>query len=251
MKNSIPSTVLPERLQYTKYYEHDGMLRAYANRAMVLAFLFGGIAIASLAFAIYVRIQPPTIIRVDKDGGASVVGTVGVSPKSVALHRGGAAEAAADETAPSEIEAKAAVRNFLEQYLGYTPATVDQNMAHALNMMTANLRAYTLGKLRDEDTVGKIKNDRITSQLKIRTIEPVKDSPWTYVAFGVKEVHRLRDRVESTDRIVGRYNIRLVQDRRSETNPSGLLVAEFSEQQMVGERDDDLLQQSKIAGDRK
>jgi hypothetical protein len=79
----------------------------------------------------------------------------------------------------------------------------------------------------------------------------VKDSPWTYVAFGVKEVRRLRDQVESTDRIVGRYNIRLVQDRRSETNPSGLLVAEFSEQQMVGERDDDPLQQSKIAGDGK
>ena len=27
----------PERLHYTKYYEHDGALRAYANRAMVLA----------------------------------------------------------------------------------------------------------------------------------------------------------------------------------------------------------------------
>jgi hypothetical protein len=68
----------------------------------------------------------------------------------------------------------------------------------------------------------------------------------TYVAFGVKEVRRVRNKVESTDRIVGRYNVRLVQDRRSESNPSGLLVADFSEQQMVGERDGDLLQQSQI-----
>ncbi len=248
MKGSIDRKELPERLQYTKYYEHDGMLRAYANRAMVMAFLFAGIAVASLAFAIYVRVQPPTVIRVGQDGVAAAVGAANAGPKALDLHPFQTAEAA-DDTAPTEIEARAVVRNFLEQYLAYTPSTVDQNMARALNMMTANLRAYTLGQLRDQDTVGKIKADRITSQLQIRSIEPVKDASWTYVVFGVKEVRRLRDRVESTDRIVARYNIRLVQDRRSETNPSGLLVAEFSEQQMVGERDDDLRQQSRIAGD--
>lgn len=251
MKRALPRTELPERLQYTKYYEHDGMLRAYANRAMVTSFLFGAIAIGSLAFAIYLRIQPPTIIRVNEDGTASVVGAGATGSTALDLHPFATARAATDQTAPTEIEAKAVVRSFLEHYLAYTPPTVDQNLARALNMMTANLRSYTLGKLRDDDTVGKIKQDRITSQLMIRTIEPVKDSPWAYVAFGVKEVRRLRDQVESTDRIVGRYNIRLVQDRRSETNPSGLLVAEFSEQQMVGERDDDLLQRSKIAGDTK
>ncbi len=50
------------------------MLRAYANRAMFLAILFAVIALSSLGFAIYVRIQPPTVIRVDKDGNAVVVG---------------------------------------------------------------------------------------------------------------------------------------------------------------------------------
>ena len=153
---------------------------------------------------------------------------------------------AASDPAPTELEAKASVRRFLENYQSYTPATVDQNLAIALNMMTANLRTYSLGKLRDEDTIGKIKDDRIISQFAIRTIEPVKNAPLTYVAFGVKEVRRVRNKVESTDRIVGRYNVRLVQDRRSELNPSGLLVADFSEQQMVGERDGDLLQQSQI-----
>ena len=237
-------TDLPERVQYTKYYEHDGMLRAYANRSMVLAMLFAVIAMSSLGFAIYVRVQPPTVVRVDKDGNATAVGgaaaTEGTSAASIFTAQ------AATDTAQSELEAKAVVRRFLENYQGYTAATVDQNLATALNMMTANLRTYSLGKLRDEDTVGKIKEDRITSQFLIRTIEPVKNAPWTYVAFGVKEVRRVRNRVESTDRIVGRYNVRLLQDRRSEANPSGLLVAEFSEQQMVGERDGDLLQQSQL-----
>src|SRR5260370_9409170 len=65
---------LPELNRYTKYYEHDGMLRAYANRAMLLAMIFGVLAMGSLAFAMYVRIQPPTVIRVDKDGNSLVVG---------------------------------------------------------------------------------------------------------------------------------------------------------------------------------
>ena len=236
-------TDLPERVQYTKYYEHDGMLRAYANRSMVLAMLFAVIAMSSLGFAIYVRVQPPTVVRVDKDGNATAVGAAASEGTPAAAIF--TAQAATD-TAQSELEAKAVVRRFLENYQGYTAATVDQNLATALNMMTANLRTYSLGKLRDEDTVGKIKEDRITSQFLIRTIEPVKNAPWTYVAFGVKEVRRVRNRVESTDRIVGRYNLRLLQDRRSEANPSGLLVAEFSEHQMVGERDGDLLQQSQL-----
>ena len=237
-------TDLPERVQYTKYYEHDGMLRAYANRSMVLAILFAVIAMSSLGFAIYVRVQPPTVVRVDQDGNATAVGSTAAEtkPPGVAIL---SAEAASD-TSQTELEAKAVVRRFLEHYQGYTPATIDQNLATALNMMTANLRTYSLGKLRDEDTVGKIKEDRIVSQFVIRTIEPVKNAPWTYVAFGVKEVRRVRNKVESTDRIVGRYNVRLLQDRRSESNPSGLLVAEFAEQQMVGERDGDLLQQSQI-----
>jgi len=62
------SNEAPAFARLTKYYEHDGMLRAYANRAMLLAILFGVIAFASLGFAIYVRVQPPTVIRVDKDG---------------------------------------------------------------------------------------------------------------------------------------------------------------------------------------
>ena len=64
----------PEIAGFTRYYEHDGMLRAYANRAMFLAIMFAVIALSSLGFAIYVRVQPPTVIRVDKDGNAVVVG---------------------------------------------------------------------------------------------------------------------------------------------------------------------------------
>jgi hypothetical protein len=237
---------LPEVTRYTKYYEHDGMLRAYANRAMLLAMIFGVLAMGSLGFAMYVRIQPPTVIRVDKDGNALVVG----GPRSGKVATISLSADASVGVAPTDLEGRAVVRQFLRLYLAYTPDSVDRNLSEALNMMTANLRVYSMNKLRDEDTVGKIKNDHMISDFEIRSMEHVKGTPWTYIVFGVKEVHRVKNATEATDQIVGQYNVRLVETARSETNPSGLLVAEYGEQQMVGEREAGLLQKSSLDKDR-
>lgn len=249
MKTDKKSIANPEIVTYTKYYEHDGMLRAYANRAMYSAMLFGVIALASLGFAIYVRIQPPTVIRVNKDGEATVVGArLGVNPV-VRLAGALAAEAAAttsDTAAPTDLEGRAVLRRFLLHYLSYTPDSVTRNFAESLNMMTANLRKLSMDKLRDDDTIGKIQQDQIISDFRIRSIERSRDAPWSYAVFGVKEIHKIKNGTEVTDRIVGQYNLRLVEDRRTELNPSGLLVGDYSEQQMVGERDNGLLQRSEL-----
>jgi len=218
------------------------MLRAYANRTMVLATIFGVIALCSLGFAIYVRLQPPTVIRVDKDGNASVVGAARVGPSRLFS----ISPEAASEAAPTDLEGRAVVKRFLGQYLSYTPDSVDRNLSEALNMMTTNLRTYSLNQLRDLDTVGKIKQDHIISDFEIKSIEHVKVTPWTYLAFGVKEIHQIRKGTEVTDRIVGRYTVRLVEDRRTDDNPSGLLVAEYKEQQMVGDREAGLMQHSDL-----
>jgi type IV secretory pathway TrbF-like protein len=244
MKGNIQANE-PETASCTKYYEHDGMLRAYANRSMVLAMVFGVLALVALGFAIYIRLQPPTVIRVDKDGNATVVGAAAHPPAKAGFSLGLSAEAAA-EAAPTDLEGRAAVRRFLDHYLSYTPDSVDRNLAESLNMMTANLREYTMNRLRDDDTVGKVKDEHIISDFRIRTIEPVIGTAWAYVAFGVKEVHRVHNGTESSDRIVARYNVRLVEERRSELNPSGLLVAQYSEQQMVGDRENGLLQNSAL-----
>jgi hypothetical protein len=242
---------IPENAGYIRYYEHDGMLRAYANRAMLLATLFAIITVGSLGFAIYVRVQPPTVIRVDKEGNAVVVGETRknrVSQLELTL----AAQAASPEAdssagaAPTDLEGKAVVRRFLEHYLSYTPDSAPRNLAESLNMMTTNLRTFTMNQLRDDDIIGRIRQGYIISDFRIRSIERTKNGPWDYVAFGVKEVHKVKDGAEVTDRIVGQYNLRLVEDERSEFNPSGLLVAEYSEKQMVGERDNSLEQRSEL-----
>jgi len=248
MRTMAESRTVPEITAYTKYYEHDGMLRAYANRAMFLALLFGVIACGSLGFAIYVRIQPPTIIRVDKDGTATVVGArTAIDPTSkLELMLSATGGAASDSTAPSDLEGRAVLRRFLQHYLSYTPDSVTRNFAESLNMMTGNLRKLTMDKLRDDDTIGKIQQDQIISDFRIRSIERSKDAPWSYVVFAVKEIHRIKNGTEVTDRIVGQYNLRLMEERRTELNPSGLLIADYSEQQMVGDRDNSLLQRSEL-----
>src|SRR5437899_286012 len=102
MMKTRDSQAAPEVARLTRYYEHDGMLRAYANRAMFLAILFGVIASASLGFAIYVRIQPPTVIRVDKDGNATVVGGgTRTNPMSAIETMLTAQAASPDTTAPA------------------------------------------------------------------------------------------------------------------------------------------------------
>ena len=247
MRNIDRIRELPEVTRYTKYYEHDGMLRAYANRAMLLAMIFGVLATVSFAFAMYVRLQPPTVIRIDKDGNASVVGGPRASSAATfTLAAGSSMADAFSAIAPTDLEGRAVVRQFLGRYLAYTPDSVDRNLSEALNMMTANLRVYSMNKLRDEDTVGKIKNDHVISDFVIRSIEHVKGTPWTYTIFGVKEVHRVKNQAEATDQIVGRYNVRLVETARSELNPSGFLVAEYGEEQMVGDREAGLLQKSAL-----
>ena len=232
-----------EKVRYGRYYEHDGMLRAYANRSMVMAMIFGVLAIGSFVFAVYVRLMPPTVVRVDELGNATVVGGTPAAGRSHGL----TFLTSAAESAPSDVEAKAVVRRFLTHYLTYTPATVDREMADALNMMTGNFKSLVMNRLRDDDTLNKISDDHIISSFTIRNIDAVKGTPLTYTVFGVKEIHRLKNKQETTDQIVGRYNVRLLVERRTEYNPSGLLVADYWEQQMVGDRNTTLSQQDGIS----
>ncbi len=218
------------------------MLRAYANRAMALALMFGVIAMGSLAFAVYVRLQPPTVVRVEASGESTAFSpNPGDTGKrgNVSFH-----VAASGNIDPDELESKAIVRRFLTVYLNYTPATAERSFTEALNMMTGNLRTYSVNKLRDDEVLAKIKANNMVSTFKVRSIELVKGSPYSFMAFGVKEIHQLRSGVESTDRIVSRHHLRLAVTGRSGDNPSGLLVAEYWEQQILGDRNTGVLQES-------
>src|SRR5467141_2115663 len=203
-KNPSKEADAPEKLRYSRYYEHDGILRAYANRAMVLAFLCVPTTMLALAFAVYVRLQPPTVIRVDENGQATILG---VKKPGVSVTQGTGSE-------PTEFEKRAFVRLFLERYLNFSPTNVSRNWADSLNMMTANLRRTAFGGMQKDNLVGKIQDDQTSSEFQIRSLETTKEDPLTYTAFGVKEVHRIHDHNETVDKVVSEFHVRLLIERR-------------------------------------
>jgi hypothetical protein len=227
-------TEQPEKLRYSRDYEHDGALRAYANRAMLLAFLSIPTALLAVGFAVYVRLQPPTMIRVDENGQAAVLGQ---AKPSISVTQGVPAE-------PSDFEKRAFVRQFLENYLNFSPANVSRNWADSLNMMTANLRRTAFAGMQKENLIGKIEDDQTSSDFQLRSLDASKDEPLTYTAFGVKEVHHIHDHNETIDKVVSEFHVRLVIEKRSDRNPSGLLIGEYWERPIEGEKRDWVLQQA-------
>jgi hypothetical protein len=224
----------PEKLRYMRYYEHDGALRAYANRALLLALISIPTALIAVGLAAYVRLQPPTVIRVNADGTAVAMGANTGSAKAVSISQG-------SNTEPNEFERKAYARLFLEHYLNFSPDNVNRNFADGLNMMTGNLRRASLNALQKENVVGKIQDDQITSVFRLLSLEPTKDDPLAFTAYGVRDVHRVRDHQETTDKLIGEFHIRLITEKRSEENPSGLLIAEYGERLIQGERRDAMM----------
>lgn len=226
-----------EKLRYSHYYEHDGALRAYANRAMILAFACVPATMLALGFAVYVRLQPPTVIRVDENGQASVVGQ---AKRDVAVMQGPGSE-------PTEFEKRAFVRLFLQRYLEFSPSNVSRNWADGLNMMSANLRRTAYTGMQKDNIIGKIQDDQTTSEFQLRSLDAAKDDPLTYTAFGVKEVHHVHEHNETIDKVVSEFHVRLVVERRSEQNPSGLLVGEYWERAIEGEKRNWVLQQTGLS----
>ena len=213
-----------------KYYEVDGALRANANRAWLLAFLTIPIALASIGFAVFVRTQPPTVIRIGANGDASVVGKIA---------KGSATDLATAGT--DQFLDEAFVKRFLSSYLNYSPSDVDDHWAASLNMMTRNLRSYTLKAMSDDNTRGKIDDGQIQSVFHLREIDTLPSEPLTYLIYGVKDVHHLSNGTEITDHFVNEYRIRLIADKRSDVNPDGLWIAAYSERPIDGERRNQIL----------
>ncbi|MBN9614979.1 MAG: hypothetical protein J0G35_05345 [Acidobacteriales bacterium] len=212
-----------------KYYEMDGARLANANRAWLLAFLMAALAIFAIGFAIAVRLQPPTVYRVDANGESSILGKS--SPIAVS-------------SAGDPYLTEAFVKRFLSVYLNYSPSNVDDHWATALNKMTLNLRGITMKAMADSNVRGKIDDDQIQSVFHLREIDPVPGEPLTYLVYGVKDVHHVTNGSEVIDHFVNEYRIRLVADKRSDASPDGLWIAEYSERPIDGERRNAILSAS-------
>jgi hypothetical protein len=230
MPNTITATKDSELAARPKYYVPYGAEIASGNRAWVLAALMSTVALMALVILFFVRMQPPTVIRIGPAGEAVVLGKPGTS------RQGNAAASGTDAFLD-----QAFVKRFLSSYLNYSPANVDERWAASLNMMTRNRRNETLKALAADNTRGKIDDEQIQSVFHLREIDPDPSEPLAFLIYGVKDVHHLANGTEVTDHFVNEYRVRLIADRRSDVNPDGLWIAEYSERPIDGGRRDRIL----------
>jgi VirB8 protein len=236
-EEAVPKAIQVQR--EPKFYEMDGALRAYSNRSLALAGLMGLTALLAVMGFFFVKMQPPTVIRINNEGDAQVV-----SPRGAGARRGilPAVLASARSAEPDEYEKQAFVRQFLGHYLSYDPHTLGQNWADAMNMMTSNLRHAAVSQLQKDNTVGKLEDEQAMSTLKLSSLESTKEAPLTYEAFGVRTVHRMNNEHEISDKLVEQYHLRLVSVERSSENPDGLLIGEYWSKQIEGEKREAVLE---------
>lgn len=134
------------------------------------------------------------------------------------------------------------MRLFLERYLNFSADSVNRSWSDALNMMTANLRRVTLDAMQKDNIVGKVNDEQITSIFHLRSIEASQADPLSFIAYGTKEIHQVSDHHEAVSKMVGKYHIRLITERRTEENPSGLLIASYGEELIESEKADAVAQ---------
>jgi len=230
MTNAKTITTDSELAARPKYYVPYGAEIASGNRAWVLAALMSAVALISLVMLFFVRMQPPTVIRIGPTGEAVVLGKSGSGSQS---------NSAASGT--NAFLNQAFVKRFLSNYLNYSPTNVDERWAASLNMMTRNRRNETLKALATDNTRGKIDEEQIQSVFHLREIDPDSSDPLAFLIYGVKDVHHLTNGTEVTDHFVNEYRLRLIADRRSDVNPDGLWIADYSERPIDGERRDRIL----------
>ena len=223
----------PSLNKQPKYYEADGALRAYANISVWAAVIAGGVALAAVAIMIFMRIQPPTVIRVLPTGEATVVGSDGSLKTTLSP---AALSAIAADQAPSAFEKENFVQTFLDRDLNYDAHTISANWSYALNMMTGNLRSLTLAELQKSDTVGKYEAEHVRSVFKLSEVTNSPTDPMLYTVTGVRTVNRITgSQNEMVDEIVESYDVRLADFDRSPTNPAGLLIGQVTETQIHSE----------------
>ncbi len=230
MTNAKSITTDPELAARPKYYVPYGAEIASSNRAWVLAALMSVVALVSLVMLFFIRMQPPTVIRIGPTGEAVVLGKSGSGSQSNSAATG--TDAFLDQ---------AFVKRFLSNYLNYSPANVDERWAASLNMMTRNLRSYTIKAMADGNIRGKIEDEQTQSVFHLREIDPDPGDSLAFRIYGVKDVHHLTNGTEVTDHFVNEYRVRLIADRRSDVNPDGLWIAEYNERPIDGERRDRIL----------
>lgn len=219
---------MPAFLKTAPYYEKDGALRAYANRVVVLCGILILAVVALAALLMNARSKPPLVIRVGANGQDSVV-----SPHGAVTTRGKLISGSKGSAAPSGLEKKSFVLNFVSFYWGYDEHTLADHWSRALNMMTGNLEGSLYQKLGSDGVVAKLEKSHASSTVSVQNIDVDPNNPLVYHVLATQITQATRDgRNFKAQKIAETFTIQLVETKRTVQDPSGLLIAGFQVQQI-------------------
>jgi VirB8 protein len=211
------------------YYEKDGALRAHANRVAILCAILVLAVVVLAAIVLVTRSKPPVIIRVGPDGAATVI-----SPDGAGVNRKTIEDVRASQ-APTELEKRTFIKNFVNTYWGYDEGTIADHWSKALNMMTTQLEKEVYGKMRTEGTVGVLQAEHHQSKVTITSLDVDQVDPFVYHVFATRiDIVSNEPKSYVGTKSAESYTIHLVGADRS-ISPSGLLISGFKKDLITAE----------------
>lgn len=211
------------------FYQADAAVRTMGNRALVVAGISAVCSVLAVGGFLFTYMRPPTVIRILPNGKATVIsGSSRLASNAIPS----VLRNVEDSEAPTADEKENYVRTFVSDYMNYDAHTLTSNWATALNMMTDNLKSAALAQFRKSNTVGELEQDSVRSALTITAVQQDSTDPFMYHVYGVRTVNKTVHNNAQETRLVEAYQVKLTTTKRTVDDPSGLLVADFSIQQI-------------------
>lgn len=211
------------------FYEADAAVKTMGNRALVVAGIAVFCALLAVAAFLFAYMRPPTVIRILPNGTAQVISG---SSRLVENAVPSVLRNVTESEAPTADEKENYVRTFVTSYMNYDSHNLTANWSTALNMMTDNLRSTAMEQFRKNNTIGELEQDHVRSALTITSVQQDSSDPYTYHVYGVRTVNKTVGNNAQDVKLVEAYQVKLTTTKRSVDDPSGLLVADFSIQQI-------------------
>jgi hypothetical protein len=211
------------------FFEADAAIRTTGNRALVVAGLALVVALGSVGGFLFADLRLPVVIRVLPNGTSQVI-----TPHSRLVDNAVPAvlQNLQASEAPTADEKENYVRTFVTNYMNYDVNSLASNWATALNMMSSNLRSAALAEFRKDNTVGRLEHENVRSSLTIKSVEIDPTNPFVYHVYGVRTVDKTIHNDAQEVQLVEAYQVTLATTKRTVDDPSGLLIADFSIQQI-------------------
>ena len=133
-------------------------------------------------------------------------------------------------TEPTKLRSGRSCALFLERYLNFLAYECEPQLGRQPEHDDRQPAAHGYAGMQKDDFIGKIEDDQTTSEFQLRSLSPPRTT--SADVHGIRVLNKSTTFMNTTkaiDKVVSEFHVRLLVERRSEENPSGLLIGEYWE----------------------